>query len=329
MSSNGFENAIMLTKPAPLAMPVPNPSLSIDKEARKDSNAYIEERFEAAMQRRREFIERFEQDTGMALDATRRDSVADAQHPASLAKANHGAIQLLLETWYERIGIQDMGWTRYNDKTTSRACRTIRQILEKGDEELGIPAEALEDKEVWIARLDSLKWWFFNLSGAFDFLAAYGIGPQKFGSGLVRVEILNHARDGRCTADADHQIALLAAREGDAKLLPGIWPPIRPCGCYEYKLFMKTIGNARGLNAAGDERLQALIGDKIKNDWYAANADAAFDVNGWPQYAVDQRPAKVMMGEEPFEVRYFKQIDEERGITLRVCRAEGRFGQLL
>jgi len=329
MSSTGFEKAIMLTTQVPLAITVPDPSLSIDKEARKDSNAYIEDLFEAALQRRREFIEQFEQDTGMALDATRRDSVAEAQHPASLVKANHGAIQLLLEAWYERVGIQDMGWTRYNEKTTARACRTIREILEKGDEELGIPIEALEDKEVWVARLDSLKWWFFNLSGAFDFLSAYGIGPKKFGSGLVRVEILNHAKNGRCTADADHTIALLAAREGDAKLFPGIWPPIRPCGCYEYKLFLKTVGNARGLNVAGDEKLQGLISDKIKSDWLAANKEAAFDDNGWPRYAEDQKPAKVMMGEESFEVRYFKQIEEERGITLRVCRAEGRFGELL
>lgn len=329
MSSTGFEKAIMLTTQVPLAITVPDPSLSIDKEARKDSNAYIEDRFEAAMQRRREFIEQFEQDTGMALDATRRDSVAEAQHPASLSKANHGAIQLLLEAWYERIGIQDMGWTRYNEKTTARACRTIRQILEKGDEELGIPIEALEDKEVWIARLDSLKWWFFNLSGAFDFLSAYGIGPTKFGSGLVRVEILNHAKNGRCASDSDHTIALLAAREGDGKLFPGIWPPIRPCGCYEYKLFLKAVGNARGLNVAGDEKLQALIGDKIKKDWLAANKEAAFDVNPWPRYAEDQKPAKVIMGDETFEVRYFKQIDEEKGITLRVCRAEGRFGELL
>ena len=62
MSSTGFEKANMLTTQVPLAITIPDPSLSIDKEARKDSNAYIEDRFEAAMQRRREFIEQRERD---------------------------------------------------------------------------------------------------------------------------------------------------------------------------------------------------------------------------------------------------------------------------
>jgi len=329
MSSNGFENAIMLTRPLPIAITEPELSLPVDREARKTNHEYIEQRFEAAMQRRREFIEQFEQDTGMELDATRRDSVAEAQHPASLAKANHGAIKLLLEAWYERIGIQDAGWTRYNEKTTPRACRTIRQILETGDEELGIPIEALEDKDEWTTRLNSIKWWFFSYSGALDFLSAYGFGPNKFGSGTVRVEITNHMSGEHCTAGLDHVLALHAAREGDAKILPNRFPPANPCGCYEYKLFIKKLGNARDVYVAGDDRLQKRISDKITGDWMALNHPAGIDDNGWPTSAENQNPLQMMIGDEPFLLRFYKGDEEDKGISVRVCRIEGRFGELL
>jgi hypothetical protein len=330
MSSTGFENAIMLSKPLPIGLSPPEPPLPVDKESRQSNNDYIEQRFEAAMQRRRDFIDQFEKDTGMELDATRRDSVAEAQHPASLAKANHGAIQLLLEAWYERIGIQNAGWTRYNEKTTARACRTIRQILEKGDEELGIPIEALEDKQEWTTRLASLKWWFFSYSGALDFLAAHHIGqPTKIGSGMARIDLLNHSFRGRCTSGYDHLLALQAAREGDAKMFPNRWPPARPCGCYEYKLFIKRVGNSRGLLVVGDERLQRVVSDKITNDWKEANKEAEIEVKGWPKSAEDQEPVRVMIGEEEFEVRFFEGGDEDDGVEVRVCRIEGRFGELL
>ena len=265
----------------------------------------------------------------MELDATRRDSVAESQHPASLAKANHGAIKLLLEAWYERMGVQDAGWTRYNEKTTPRACLTIRRILEKGDEELGIPIEALEDKQAWTTKLASIKWWFFSYSGALDFLAAYGLGPSKFGCGMVRVEMLNYSIEGRCTYGRDHAVAMAAAREGDAKIFPNLMPPAHPCGCYDFKLFIKKIGNSRGLPVAGDDGVQMYLSDKVTNDWKAVNLEAAFEVNGWPRCAEDQKPLRVMMGEEPFWLRFYKGNDEEKGLTVRVCRVEGRFGELL
>lgn len=330
MSSTGFENAIMLSRSLPLGLPIPEPSLPIDKKSRQSNHEYIEQRFEAAMQRRREFIDQFEKDTGMELDAARRDSVAEAQHPASLAKANHGAIKLLLEAWYERIGIQDAGWTRYNEKTTARACRTIRQILEKGDEELGIPIEALEDKEDWTTRLASLKWWFFSYSGALDFLSVHGIGPNKIGSGMARIELLNFSSRGRCTSGYDHLLALQASREGDAKIFPNRWPPARPCGCYEYKLFIKKLGSSRGLPMFGDERLQRALSDKITNDWKAVNREAEIEVKGWPKNAEEQNPVRLMIEEEAFELRFFEGDEEEDdGVDVRVCRIEGRFGELL
>ena len=317
------------TKPLSIGITVPELAVPINKEARKATNALIEERFEAAMQRRHEFIEQFEQDTGMPLDATRRDSAAGIMFPDSLAKAQHGAIQLLLEAWYEQIGIQDAGWTRYNEKTTPRACRMMRQILENGDEELGIPISALEGKKAWVDMLKSIKWWFFSLSVALDFLAAYGIGDKKFGSGLVRVEILNYASEGRCISGSDHYAAMLAWKEGEAKMLPSHFPPIRPCACYEYRLLMKTICNAKGLPAAGDERIQKTVGDQITKDWLTMNKHARFDIHGWPTSAEGQYPARVAVGDKTFEVRYYKGKDEEKGIFLRAARVEGHFGELL
>lgn len=329
-STTGFENAIMLTNPLPIAITVPEPPLPIDREARKSNHEFIEDRFEAAMQRRRDFIEQFERDTGLELDATRRDSVAEAQHPASLAKANHGAIKLLLEAWYERIGIQDAGWTRYNEKTTPRACRTIREILEKGDEELGIPIEALEDKEEWTTRLNGLKWWFFSYSTALDFLSAYGLGPNRFGSGTVRVEMLNYSSsNGKCTLGLDHVLALQASREGDVKIFPNRFPPRHLCGCYDYKLFIKKIGNSRKLPVVGDERLQKVVSDKITRDWMALNEEAEIGSKGWPKSAEDQVPLEVVMEGEPFLLWFFKGDDDGKGVAVRVCRIEGRVAELL
>jgi hypothetical protein len=135
---------------------LPEP-VSIAREGSRLLDDFIEERFEYGMQKRRAFIKQFEQETGMELDATRRDSVAEVEHPNALAKANHGAIQLLLEAWYERLGHEIDGWHKYNDKSTPHACRTIREILEKGDEELGIPIEAFPDKEEWTTGMDGLK----------------------------------------------------------------------------------------------------------------------------------------------------------------------------
>jgi hypothetical protein len=329
MTSNAFDDTITLTRRLPIAITVSELPAPINREARDYTHNFVEERFEAVMERRREFIEQFEKDTGLELDATRRDSVAEVQHPASLAMAQHGAVQLLLEAWYEWLGVNDDGWTRYNEKTTARACRTMREILEKGDEELGIPIEALEDREGWIRTLDSTKWWFFNLSGAYDFLAAYGIGINKFGCGHSRVEILNYCQNGKCISGDDHGVSMLAWHQGNNKVLPGRFPPMRPCGCYEYRLLMKTIGNAKGLPAAGDFQTLTAVGAQIANDWLAANEERAFDTNGWPKSAEDQNPAVVMMGEERFEMRYYEGNDGEEGISLRAVRVEGRFGELL
>jgi hypothetical protein len=194
---------------------------------------------------------------------------------------------------------------------------------------LGIPIEALEDKKGWITRLESIKWWFFSLSGAFDFLAVYGIGAKRFGSPMSRVEILNYSRNGRCIYGGDHGVALLAWNLGNNEVLPNCFPPMRPCGCYEYRLLMKTIGNAKSLPAAGDDQTGKALGDKITRDWLRVNKKREFDTKGWPKVAEDQNPAVVMMGEERFEIRYYEGADDENGVSLRAARVEGRFGELL
>lgn len=328
MASHPPDIGITLSEPLAISITVPE-TLPINKEGRVAANDYIEERFEAAMQRRRDFIHQFEQDTGMELDATRRDSVLETEHPNALAKANHGAIKLLLEAWYERVGIQDAGWTRFNQKSTIRACRAIREILEKGDEELGIPIDALEDKEQWTTKMDSLKWWFFSLNQALDYIGAYGIGDKKFGSGVVRVEVMNYTSGGRCMYGSDHTASMVAWRESETRILPNHFPPMKPCGCYEFRLLMKTVANARGLPAPGDEGTIRLVADTLRRDWLVVNRDAHFDRTGWPTNGGGSRPAKLMLGEEEFEIKYYKEEDRERGISLVAIRIEGRFGELL
>jgi hypothetical protein len=75
--------------------------------------------------------------------------------------------------------------------------------------------------------------------------------------------------------------------------------------------------------------LQRVVSDKITNDWKEANKEAEIEVKGWPKSAEDQEPVRVMIGEEEFEVRFFEGGDEDDGVEVRVCRIEGRFGELL
>lgn len=100
-------------------------------------------------------------------------------------------------------------------------------------------------------------------------------------------------------------------------------------GCYEYRLLMKTIANHKGMSAAWEERTQRFTTERITQEWLAANKDGEFDKRGWPTDAEAQNPVTVMLDEKPFEVRFYKGDDEEKGITLRAIRIEGRFGELL
>jgi hypothetical protein len=285
----------------------------------------IEERFEAVMQKRAEFIKQFEQDTGMELDATRRDSVAEAEHPNALAKANSGAIQLLLQAWYERLGLEIDGWHKYSDKLTLRAYRKIREILEKGDEEMGIPIEALENKEEYATGMDGLMFWFTGFTVAIDWLAAYGIGAHKIGSGIVRVEVLNCDMRGRCLFPADH----IAGQRAWAEL-SNAWPPEKPCGCYDFKLLMKFIGNSRGLPSAGEVATMKTVAEDLRQTWLAANGGVPLMEGRWPARAEDSNPGVVRIGTEDFEVRYYQ---EKHGpiadFLVTAIRLEGPFGELL
>lgn len=72
-----------------------------------------------------------------------------------------------------------------------------------------------------------------------------------------------------------------------------------------------------------------MVSDKITSDWKEANKEAEIEVKGWPKRAEDQEPVRVVVDEEEFEVRFFEGNDEDDGVDVRVCRIEGRFGELL
>jgi hypothetical protein len=323
------ERASNTTLSTALALNVPlQERLPTSRENRRVLNDYIDERFDLVMQQRRQFIEQFEQDTGMQLDATRRDSVAEAEHPNALAKASHGALDILLWAWMVRLGVVTDGWTQYNEKSTPRACLQIRNILEKGDEEMGIPIEALENREEWIARTKDLKFWFISLTAAFDFLSAFGIGANKFGTGLVRVEVVKFSQGSRCLFGIVHDASMQAWQEGEHNAYSGGWPPTQPCGCYEFKLLMKTIGNARRLPTAGADATMRDVAEEVRLTWMAANVDAKFHDGRWPIRAEESNPGVVMFGDEPFGVQYYQERHEQ-GTVVTAVRFEGRFGELL
>jgi hypothetical protein len=325
---SAFDLAI-IPKPA---VRVPE-TLPIDKEAQLASNARIEQNFRNAMQKRADFILQFELETGMELHAARRDSGAETELPGTFAKANHGALTLLLEAWWRRLGIVEGGWTRYSERNTITAIHTLREILEKGDEGLGIPIEALEDKEAWLAKLAHIKWWFFGLSIAFDFLAAYGIGSNKVGSGVSRVDFLRYSKHGACIHGAEHNRGMAAwhlCEIGEIGMMfPNFRPPSKPCGCYEYKLLLKTIANMNKSPAPGDERTMRYVGDRIMHDWIRVNPEDNFGEAEPPNDPEASNPAIVIMGTEAFTLRYFQEKDDAKELLLGGIRVEGRFGQLL
>lgn len=300
----------------------------IDRLGRQEADAYIEQQYQAALRRRREYVEQFKKDTGMELDATRRDSVHD-EEPGSdtLAIASHEAINMLLEAWWSRLGIYDDGFTKYSDKTTPSACMTIRRILEEGDKELGIPIEALKNKRQWVLKLKLIKWWFFGPTSAFDFLSAFGIGDAKIGHETVRIEVLNYANQGVCINPVEHNLGLLAWAKSNSSLLPNRFPPSRPCGCYEYKLLMKTIGNAEGMPV--DDRVVTHTMEGIWMSWLLANHGAGYSHTVWPKAARDSNPARIKVGGGDFSAWFYEGRDGNRNVNLKAMRLEGPWAEIL
>lgn len=308
------------------SFPVPrNPP--IDILGRQELDTYIEQQFQAAMRRRREYVEKFKQDTGMELDATRRDSVHEETGSEALIIANNEAINLLLEAWYQRLGIYESGFTKYSEKTTPSACMTMRRILEEGDKELGIPIEALKNKRQWTLKLKLIKWWFFGPTSAFDFLSAFGIGDTKIGHDLVRIEVLNFANQGVCVNPIEHHLGLLAWAKSNSSLLPNRFPPGRPCGCYEYKLLMKTIANAERMPV--DDRVVTHTMEGIWMQFLLANHGAGYSNRVWPTDASQSNPARIRVGTSNFNAWFYEGREGNRNVNLKAMRLEGPWAEIL
>lgn len=114
-------------------------------------------------------------------------------------------INTLLEAWWQRLGVTQDGWMKYSKKTSTKAVLKIREILEKGDLEMGIPPVVLAgSKPKWFDRVGQVKWWFTSVDLAVDFLSAYGIGKNRFGSGEVRVEVLQYTNPQKKCSNSNH-----------------------------------------------------------------------------------------------------------------------------
>lgn len=200
------------------------------------------------------------------------------------------ALKILLEAWRARLGVREKGWTWYDEKTSTKAVLAIREILDKGDEELGSRPECIEYKASWEARMKRVKWWFVNTSVAIDFLSAFDIGEARFGSGMVRVEVhrfVRHDDIDECV-HPNHRLSMAKWATGSGNnSSPHLYPTFRPCGCYEFRLLMKLFASSSGWPSPTSAATIKQFSDGLTAQWVGRlKAQGLY----WPQGAWPSPP---------------------------------------
>jgi hypothetical protein len=128
---------------------------------------------------------------------------------------------------------------------------------------------------------------------------------------------------GRCLFAAEHEAGQRAWLD-----LPNAWPPEKPCGCYDFKLLMKFIGNSRGMSSAWELATMKIVAEHLRETWLAANGGVPLMQGRWPTRAEDANPGVVKLGTEDFEIRYYQE-KHGHDLVITAIRMEGPFGELL
>lgn len=119
-----------------------------------------------------------------------------------------------------------------------------------------------------------------------------------------------------------------------AKSLPNVFPPVKPCGCYEFKLLMNVIASTRKLQDPNSYKTIKYINDLLVKGWIETNRRAGIRLQGnWPTDtdAAKDKPVVLALGESTFKMWFYlgKERDRNFGDSLRAISMERPFADLL